>query len=213
MSGVDARIASTRFHGVELRADRASLAAMTAPRFLSGQLLLAMPGIGGPRVDRAVIAMCSHDEAGALGIGVGHLLSEIRLHALLAQFEIDSKGLPDLPIHRGGPVEPQRGFVLHSLDWAGQGTIDVDGRWGLSGSLDVLRVLGRPNGPSRWLVALGYSGWGGGQLEGELLRHGWHLAGGSADIVFDRPASGRWEAAFSAQGIDPRLLASESGRA
>jgi putative transcriptional regulator len=186
---------------------------MTDPRFLSGQLLLAMPGIGDARFERAVIAMCSHDQEGALGIGIGATLPQLRLHELLGQFGIDTDGVPDVPVHRGGPVEPQRGFVLHSLDWSGQGTVDVAGKWGLSGSLDVLRVIGRPNGPKHWLIALGYAGWGEGQLDGEMHRHGWHISDGDPALIFGLDAATRWEAAFEAQGIDPRLLASESGRA
>jgi putative transcriptional regulator len=186
---------------------------VTESRFLSGQLLLAMPGIGDTRFERAVIAMCSHDDEGALGIGIGRTLPQLRLHAMLDQFEIDTGGVPDVAVHAGGPVEPKRGFVLHSLDWGGQGTVEVAGKWGLSGSIDVLRVIGRPGGPRRWLVALGYAGWGAGQLDGEMLRHGWHISDGSEAIIFDADVSTRWQAAFAAQGIDPRLLASESGRA
>jgi putative transcriptional regulator len=172
-----------------------------------------MPGIGDSRFERAVIAMCSHDEEGALGIGIGRLVPQLSLHAMLSQFEIRTDGVPDVAVHAGGPVEPQRGFVLHSLDWGGQGTVEVAGKWGLSGSLDVLRMIGRPGGPSRWLVALGYAGWGAGQLDGEMLRHGWHIADGDEGIVFGCDVKSRWEGAFAAQGIDPRLLASESGRA
>jgi putative transcriptional regulator len=183
------------------------------PRFYTGQLLLAMPGIGDPRFERSVTAICSHDENGAMGIGVHRHCSTVRLHGLLDQFEIDTDGLPDCPIFAGGPVEPQRGFVLHSLDWGGQGTIDVAGKWGLSASQDVLRVIGRPGGPSHWMVALGYAGWGEGQLEGEMLRHGWHVADGNDALIFEADTDQRWEAAFRSTGIDPRLLSPESGHA
>jgi putative transcriptional regulator len=186
---------------------------MLDPRFLTGQLLLAMPGIGDVRFERSVIAMCVHDEEGALGVGIARHLPNITLHGLLAQFEIPTESVPDVPIYYGGPVEPQRGFVLHSRDWGGQGTSDCAGKWGLSSTLDVLRVLGRPEGPSRWLVALGYAGWGAGQLDGEMTRHGWHLAAGSDHIMYETPVEDRWQSAFKSTGIDPRMLASESGRA
>ena len=186
---------------------------MTEARFLTGQLLLAMPGIGDPRFERAVIAMCSHDAEGAMGIGIGHALPGVRLHNMLKQFDIPTDAARDIPVLRGGPVEPQRGFILHSRDWGGQGTVDVAGKWALSGTLDALRVIGRPGGPRRWLVALGYAGWGAGQLDGEMQRHGWQLADGDETLVFDTETPARWTAAFGAQGIDPRLLASESGRA
>jgi putative transcriptional regulator len=184
----------------------------TAP-FLTGQLLLAMPGIGDPRFERAVIAMCAHDENGALGIGIGRILPRVGLHEVLGQFDIDPGAVPDAPVHQGGPVEPQRGFVLHSLDWGGQETIQVADRWGLTGTLDVLRAIGTPGGPSRWLVALGYAGWGAGQLDDELHRHGWHVAKGNDELVFDLAVSDRWPAAFRADGIDPALLANASGNA
>jgi putative transcriptional regulator len=186
---------------------------MSDPRFLAGQFLLAMPGIGDPRFERSIIAMCVHDEEGALGIGIGHHLPDIGLHSLLSQFDIATEAIPDGPIFAGGPVEPQRGFVIHSLDWGGQGTSACAGKWGLSATLDILRVIGRPEGPSRWLVALGYAGWGAGQLDQEMTRHGWHVAGSSEHILFDLPMEDRWTAAFKSTGIDPRLLVSESGHA
>lgn len=186
---------------------------MNDPRFLSGKLLLAMPGIGDPRFERAVIAVCSHDAEGALGIGIGHLLPQIRLHGLLKQFDIATDQVPDVVIYHGGPVEPQRGFVLHSLDWGGQGTVQVGNRWGLTGTIDVLRVVGTPQGPSRWLVALGYAGWGPEQLDGEMQRHGWHVAEGDDDLLFDGEVADRWSQAFAKQGVDARLLAAQSGHA
>ena len=186
---------------------------MTNDPFHSGKLLLAMPGIGDLRFEKSVIAICSHDADGALGIGIGQHLGGVTVHGLLEQFEIDPSGMPDVPIFAGGPVEPKRGFVLHSLDWGGQGTIDVAGKWGLSASIDILRVIGRPHGPSQWLVALGYAGWGAGQLDGEMTRHGWHLADPSEALLFDLPAEQRWQSAFLSTGIDPRMLASESGHA
>ncbi len=182
-------------------------------RFYTGQLLLAMPGIGDHRFERAVIAICSHNEEGAFGIDIGHPAISITLRDLLGQFDIDTTDLPNVPVFAGGPVEPQRGFVLHSVDWAGQGTVNVAGKWGLSSSIDILRVIGRPEGPRRWLVALGYAGWGAGQLDGELLRHGWHIADGSNDLLFETTPDARWEGSFRNSGIDPRLLASESGHA
>ena len=186
---------------------------MDEARFLSGKLLLAMPGIGDPRFERAVIAMCSHDEQGALGVGIGHVVPQIGLHALLKQFDIAVDHLPDGPVYHGGPVEPQRGFVLHSLDWGGQGTVDVAGRWAMTGTIEVLRVIGTPQGPRRWLVALGYAGWGEGQLEREMQRHGWHMVDGDESLVFDPEADQKWPLAFSRDGIDSRLLANESGHA
>jgi putative transcriptional regulator len=184
---------------------------MDTPRFLSGQLLLAMPGMGDPRFDRAVIAICVHDEDGAVGIGIGHQRAGIGLRGLLTRLGLEPGEAPDAPVHHGGPVEPGRGFVLHSDDWGGQDTISVTGLGALTGTIDVLRAIAEGRGPSRYLVALGYAGWGAGQLDEELTRHGWFTATGNAAILFDTPVEKRWPAAFRAQGIDPRLLASQAG--
>jgi len=186
---------------------------MEQPRFLSGQFLLAMPGIGDPRFEKAVIAMCVHDENGALGIGIGRLAPRIGFHALLGQLDIDPGVAPDAPIHLGGPVEPQRGFVLHSLDWGGQDSIQVGNRWALSATLDILRAIAEGKGPSRWVAALGYAGWGEGQLEQEMLRHGWFVTPGDDALLYDKDAGSRWTAGYESAGIDPRLLAAQSGTA
>ena len=184
---------------------------------LSGQLLLALPGIGDPRFERAVIALCAHDASGALGIGIGRAVPGISFHALLGQLAIPLGVAPDRAIHLGGPVEQQRGFVLHSQDWAGEDTLKVQGqgeaRWALTGTLDVLRAIADGNGPARWLVALGYAGWGEGQLDEELTRHGWFATGVDDALVFDMAADTRWAAAYRHAGIDPKLLASTTGHA
>ena len=186
---------------------------MDAPASLAGQYLLALPGIGDPRFERAVIAMCAHDDEGALGIGVGRLIQGISLHGLLEQVDIEPGVAPDTAIHVGGPVEPQRGFVLHSQDWEGGDTIRIGDRWGLTSTLDVLRAIAEGLGPTHWLIALGYAGWGEGKLDGEMRRHGWLATRGDDSILFGREASDRWEAAMRSTGIDPRLLSATSGRA
>ncbi len=186
---------------------------MESARFLVGQFLLAMPGIGDPRFEQAVIAMCGHDEEGAIGIGIGAEIDGIGLHDVLDQFEIDHGEAPDAPVHFGGPVEPRRGFVIHSTDWGGQDTIEVAGRWALSGTIDVLRAIAEGTGPGRWLVALGYAGWGAGQLDGEMLRHGWFNVRADDDLIYETVADDRWAAGFASAGIDPRLLAPETGTA
>ena len=186
---------------------------MEESSFLTGQILLALPGIGDPRFERAVIAMCAHDEEGALGVGIGHEIDGLSLHELLGQFEIDPGVAPDAPVHFGGPVEPRRGFVLHSTDWGGQDTIDVAGRWALSGTVDVLRAIADGTGPSRWIVALGYAGWSDGQLDDEMTRHGWFNVPGDAELLYDSEADRRWERSFASAGIDPRLLTPRAGTA
>jgi len=186
---------------------------MDDPPFLTGQFLLAMPGIGDPRFEKAVIAMCVHDENGALGIGLGRLIPGLGFHELLKQLEIEPGEAPDVPIHAGGPVEPQRGFIVHSDDWGGQESIDVAGRWRLSATLDILRAIAEGAGPSRWVAALGYAGWGAGQLEQEMGRHGWFTTPVAHELLYETGAEQRWAAAYRRAGIDPRLLASGSGTA
>ena len=188
---------------------------MDQPPYLSGKLLLAMPGMADLRFDQAVIALCVHDENGAVGIGIGHTRAGLRFRGLLNQLGIDPGEAPDAIVHHGGPVEPGRGFILHSADWGGQDTLHVAGGTGMlcamTGTIDVLKAIAEGRGPSRWIAALGYAGWGDGQLEEEMTRHGWFAADGNPEILFDIPTDDRWAAAFKAQGVDPRLLSSETG--
>jgi putative transcriptional regulator len=187
------------------------------PPFLSGKLLLAMPGMSDPRFERAVIAMCAHDENGAVGIGIGHKRAGLRFRALLKQLEIDPGEAPDCAVHHGGPVEPGRGFILHSTDWGGQDTLQVNGSAGtifaMTGTIDVLKAIAEGRGPAQWIAALGYAGWEEGQLDEEMTRHGWFAADGNGEILFDTPTDERWAAAFKAAGVDPRLLSSQTGAA
>jgi len=187
------------------------------PTFLSGKLLLAMPGMSDPRFERAVIAMCMHDENGAIGIGIGHKRAGISFRALLRQLDIEPGEAPDCAVHHGGPVEPGRGFILHSTDWGGEDSVQVNGEKGavfaMTGTIDVLRAIAEGRGPSRWIAALGYAGWDEGQLEGEMTRHGWFAARTEPKILFDTPTDERWAASFKAEGIDPRLLGTETGAA
>lgn len=186
---------------------------MDMPAYLSGQLLLALPGIGDPRFERAAIAMCAHDENGALGIGLGSLVDGLGFHDLLRQFEIEPGVSEDRPIHVGGPVEPRRGFVLHSPDWGGQDSVDVAGRWVLSGTIDVLRAIAAGTGPRHWVAALGYAGWSSGQLDEEMTRHGWFAVPANDELLFELSAGQRWNAGYASAGVDASLLSPISGQA
>ncbi len=185
----------------------------TPPPWFTGQLLLALPGIGDPRFEHSVIAMISHDEEGAMGIGIADPIGGMTVGAVLDQLAIDHDDPLDAPVFLGGPVEPSRGFVLHSRDWGGEGAVQVSGRWMISSSHDILRAIGEGKGPAHWLVALGYAGWSPGQLEEEMVRHGWHVTPGSDAVLFDTPPEARWHAAFAEAGIDTRLLTTEGGEA
>jgi putative transcriptional regulator len=184
-----------------------------APTFFTGQLLLALPGIGDPRFEHAVIAMISHDAEGAMGIGIADPIDGMTVGAVLDQLEIDHDDPLDQPVYLGGPVETSRGFVIHSRDWGGEGAVQVAGRWMVSSSHDILRAIGQGRGPKKWMVALGYAGWSPGQLEGEMVRHGWHVTPGSDALIFETPPTKRGQAAFAEAGVDARLLTTEGGEA
>ena len=189
---------------------------MSEASYLVGQLLLSMPGIGDPRFERAVIAMCVHDDNGALGIMANQPVEGLTVRDLMTQLDIDPGVTPvDAPVLRGGPVEPGRGFILHSPDYAGQSTIAVGlpARWALTSTLDVLKAIAAGRGPERWLAALGYAGWGAGQLENELTRHGWHPVDGDPALLFDAEITTRWPRAYGAMGIDVSHLSASAGRA
>ncbi|MDZ3832464.1 MAG: YqgE/AlgH family protein [Sphingopyxis sp.] len=185
----------------------------TDPTWFTGQLLLALPGIGDPRFEHSVIAMISHDEEGAMGIGVADPIDGMTVGAMLDQLDIAHDDPLDVPVFLGGPVEQSRGFVLHSRDWGGQDAAQIADRWMVSSSHDILRAIAEGRGPSKWLVALGYAGWSGGQLEGELVRHGWHVTPGSDALLFETPPAKRWQAAFAEAGVDASLLTTEGGEA
>lgn len=183
------------------------------PRYYGGRMLLAMPGMADGHFQRAAIAMCVHDAHGALGLDVGNAVEGLSLAELMASFDIEAEALAHVPVMRGGPVEPQRGFVLHSRDWGGKDSLQVDENWALSGSVDVLRAIAEGRGPERYVVALGYSGWGGGQLEHEMTRHGWFLGGPvPLDLAAVEPGR-RWDACYASCGVDARLLAGGAGQA
>ncbi|UZW56327.1 YqgE/AlgH family protein [Sphingobium sp. JS3065] len=186
---------------------------MTTARSYAGQFLLALPGMEDMRFDHSVIAMCVHDENGGLGIAVSDEIDGVTLHDLLESFDIDPGDVPDMPVLSGGPVEPRRGFVLHSLDWMGHDMVVVGEGWGLSGSLEILKAIAEGRGPSRYLVALGYAGWGAGQLDEEMSGESWFPTDCTADLLFDIPAARKWSAAYAAAGIDAAHLVSGAGSA
>jgi putative transcriptional regulator len=132
---------------------------------------------------------------------------------LMRTLEIDPAATPKRQVLNGGPVEPSRGFVLHSPEYEGESTIMVGMKWGLTATLDVLRDIAAAKGPEKWLSTLGYTGWGPGQLEGELASHGWQQAPGDMGIIFDTPIIARWERAFAGLGVNVGQLSASMGSA
>lgn len=182
---------------------------------LSGKLLIAMPGMGDPRFEKSVIYMCAHSSDGAMGLIINKPATDIRFADLLEQLSIDMQREQVGPaIFFGGPVEHGRGFVLHSSDYsANTSTLQVDDDFGMTATLDVLEDIANGEGPADCLLALGYSGWGPGQIEDELQRNGWLVADSDRKIVFSLDSDGKWEASLKLLGIDPLLLSAASGRA
>lgn len=182
---------------------------------LDGKLLVAMPGMGDPRFEKAVILICAHSEEGAMGLIVNRPAPDLTFASLLEQLSIPR--VPhgrDIRVHTGGPVERGRGFVLHSSDYAGgAATMRIEGGYGMTATLDILEALARGDGPARALLALGYSGWGPGQVEDEIKANGWLVVDGSADLVFSADDGGKWAGALKRLGIDPLTLSAAGGRA
>jgi putative transcriptional regulator len=182
---------------------------------LAGKLLVAMPGMGDPRFDHSVIFMCAHSEGGALGLIVNKPAKELSFGLLLDQLGIPrTDRARDIRVHFGGPVEHVRGFVLHSGDYKGhESTMQVDDRFGMTSTLDILHDLAQGKGPEQSILALGYAGWGPGQLEGEILANGWLTCEASEALVFTDPNGRKWENALKSMGIDPLSLSAAAGRA
>ena len=189
---------------------------------LAGQFLIAMPGMRDERFARTVIFMCVHSAEQAMGIIVNRRADNISFPSLLKQLKL--KGLPvaaerapgfaDTNIHFGGPVETGRGFVLHSPDYqASQGTLNVKGTVCLTTTVDILAAMARGDGPQRALLALGYAGWSGGQLEEEMRANGWLHCPADVDIVLDSAVERKYERALASLGVAEAHLVSEAGHA
>ena len=182
---------------------------------LSGKLLLAMPGMGDPRFDKSVVFVCAHSSDGALGLIVNKPAPELSFGDLLEQLQIPLRGeAREIKVHFGGPVEHGRGFVLHSGDYASESsTLEIAPHFGMTATLDILQEIAQGGGPSSALLALGYAGWGPGQLESELQANGWLICDASDEIVFDEVDSRKWVAALASMGVDALALSSSGGHA
>lgn len=185
------------------------------PTFLDGQLLIAMPGMGDFRFERSVIFLCAHSGDGAMGLIVNKPALELSLAELLAQLKIPTQtDLRQSRVHFGGPVEHGRGFVLHSSDYAvEESSLRVSREFAMTATVDILQDIARGAGPRRALLALGYSGWGPGQLESEIQANGWLTAPADPELIFGMSDTDKWGAALRSISIDPRLLSAEGGRA
>ncbi len=182
---------------------------------LSGKMLIAMPSMGDPRFEKTLIFMCAHADDGALGLVVNRRVEEVSQSDLFDKLDLHTA--PDAEtrhVHYGGPVETGRGFVLHSADYhIDEATLEVDDKVSMTATVDILKALAAGEGPRNAMIALGYAGWGGGQLEGELQRNGWLTCDSDDDLIFGVNDEGKWEAALAKLGVNPTWLSTEGGSA
>jgi putative transcriptional regulator len=193
---------------------RKSATTPAAADFLTGQLLIAMPAMEDPRFAQSVIYLCAHTPEGAMGLVLNRPLQRPKFDELLEQLEV----APVPPARRirlcaGGPMDNARGFVLHTADWTGEGSLRVTDGLALTASLDVLKAIAEGRGPREGLLALGYAGWGPGQLDAEIQQNAWLSVPADETIVFDGDHDTKWRRALGKLKIDPLLLSGTAGHA
>ena len=182
--------------------------------YLTGQLLVAMPQMRDPRFARSVIYMCAHSADGAMGLVVNRRVGSLTFDDLLKQLDIGpNKRSDEIRVHFGGPVEQGRGFVLHSSDYLQTGSLRVDDAVALTATLDILKEMAAGGGPRKSLLALGYAGWGPGQLDAEIQANGWLSVSSDEALVFDDDLGNKWERAIGKIGIDFSMLSGDAGHA
>jgi putative transcriptional regulator len=190
--------------------------------YLDGQMLVAMPTMLDDRFARSLIYVCAHSSEGAMGIVVNHLAPSINFSDLLVKLDVipaaDVIGLPSragvVKVMRGGPVETERGFVLHSADFfIENSTLPIDDGICLTATLDILKAIARGDGPASAILALGYAGWAPGQLESEIQGNGWLHCASDSDLIFGTDIGAKYEKALKKIGIDLGMLSSEAGHA
>lgn len=182
---------------------------------LCGKLLVAMPGMGDPRFEHAVILVCAHSDDGSMGLIINKRLPDLSFDGLLDHLSI-AKASQDrqIHVHFGGPVERGRGFVLHSPDYISSATtMQIEGGYGMTATLDVLEAMAQGEGPDKALVALGYTGWGPGQLDAEIARNDWLTVEPSESLIFAANDATKWTAVLRGMGIDPLNLSATAGHA
>ena len=187
--------------------------------YLSGKLLLAMPGIGDPRFQHSVIFLCVHDEQGAMGLVINYEVPDVNFGQIIenlglnSDIEVNVEAL-QMPVMSGGPVESSRGFLLHSAEFTNKDTIQISPDFSLTGTTEALQEVVNGNGPDNALFILGYAGWGAGQLEVELQQNAWLVLDPDPEIVFNDDVKAKWNMALAKMGLDPALLSTDtSGQA
>lgn len=181
---------------------------------LAGQLLIAMPAMEDPRFARTVVCLCAHSEGGAMGIVINRPIERLSFDALLRQVKVDPvPAQRKIRLLAGGPVEEGRGFVLHSDEWRAEGSIPVEGGLALTANVDILKAIAEGGGPRQCVLALGYAGWGPGQLESELTENAWLTAPADEALLFDADTATKWQRAMSKLKVDPSRIVGAAGHA
>ncbi len=187
---------------------------MSASDSLTNHLLIAMPALADPNFHHTVTFICEHNDEGALGIVINRPMG-MDLEEILKHIEVEAvdEVIGNMPVYTGGPVQPERGFVLHKPlgDW--EATMKINEQVGITSSRDILQAMARGEGPEHALVALGYAGWGAGQLEEEMAANAWLSGPADEAILFETPVEKRWEAAAAKLGVDLNLLSGDIGHA
>ncbi len=182
--------------------------------YLTGQFLLAMPHMQDSRYEKTVIYICGHDLNGAMGLVVNKFLGDLTLKGLLEYLNLPRESIRrDLPIYFGGPVDTGRGFVLHSDEFTHSGTVQLGKHIALTATIDVLQAIAEGGGPKECLLAMGYVGWGPGQLDSELHSNRWLQVEADSEILFQTSIEKKWEKAISKLGVTPEALSDEFGQA
>lgn len=183
------------------------------PGSLRDHFLIAMPGLNDSSFAHTVTYICEHSEQGAMGVVI-NMATPMLLKEIFEQMALsDQSELGGQIVMSGGPVQPERGFVLHSPDSKWQSTLEISPEVSLTASRDIIAALAEGRGPKHSLIALGYAGWGEGQLEAEIAANSWLTVPADKDIIFNTPLEQRWTAAAQALGIDVNLIASTAGHA
>lgn len=189
---------------------------------LEGQILIAMPNLDDGRFDHSVIYLCSHSEQGAMGLVLNQVANHLSFEELLMQLDIVSDdtairlphSIRGMNVFKGGPVEVERGFVLHSDDYViDRSTLPIHNGICLTATLEILKAMADGRGPEKALLALGYAGWAPGQLESEIQENGWLTGPADQNLIFDPEFDHKWQRAMASIGIDPAMLIGEAGHA
>lgn len=182
--------------------------------YMAGQMLIAMPQMRDARFSRTVVYLCAHTKEGAMGLVINRMFNGLSFPDLLEQLNIEPTPLCDpIKIHFGGPVEAGRGFVLHSTDYVQETTLVVNEEVGLTATIDVLKAIANGEGPNRSLLALGYAGWGAGQLDNEIRDNAWLSVPSDDELLFGTDLDHKWEKAIAKIGVDFSMLSGEAGHA